>query len=525
MINFIKVIKGFAVPILLGTMLQCKAQENNIEHTINVEIEQHYIPVVKGKYNDVISLKFELEREIELEEIKLSINGFDLLNAVQISEIKEEKDVKESRVLTNTDNIKRNSSLEINTNLTAGSHHLVLSIKPETDASLLEKVDIKVESLVFQGGNVIPISSEKFMPLRLATSLRTAGDDGVAAYRIPGLATTAKGSLLAVYDVRHNSSVDLQEDIDVGMSRSTDGGESWEPMQIIMDMGKWGGIPEDQNGIGDPAILVDPIDNTIYVMALWAHGKPGKRLWFSSQAGLSPEETGQLMLVKSKDDGKTWSEPISITSQIKEEKWKLMFNGPGKGITMRNGTLVFAGQYKDENDMPHSTIIYSEDKGDTWHIGTGAKSNTTEAQVVELNDGSLMLNMRDNRGGARSVAITNDLGKTWTEHVSSRSALPEPVCMGSLITYPENRLSEDASRLFFSNPAATDGRYNITVKHSEDQGNSWSEGLLLDAGRGWGYSCLTVIDEEHLGILYESSQAHMTFQIVPIKDIINVEHP
>src|SRR5690554_7187219 len=125
------------------------------------------------------------------------------------------------------------------------------------------------------------------------------------------------------------------------------------------------------------------------VVALWAHGKPGQMLWNSSEAGMTPEETGQLMLVKSEDDGVTWSRPINITSQIKDPKWKLMFNGPGKGITMKDGTLVFAGQYKDENDMPHSTIIYSKDKGETWEIGTGAKSNTTEAQVVELNDGSL----------------------------------------------------------------------------------------------------------------------------------------
>ena len=172
--------------------------------------------------------------------------------------------------------------------------------------------------------------------------------------------------------------------------------------------------------------------------------------------------------------------------------------------------------------MPHSTIIYSRDKGETWHIGTGAKANTTEAQVVELNDGSLMLNMRDNAGGSRSVAVTTDMGQTWTEHPSSRSALIEPVCMASLITYPENRTTEDASFLFFSNPATTEGRYNITVKASMDEGHTWPDAhhVLLDGKHGWGYSCLTVIDEDHLGILYESSQANMTFQIIPVQDLI-----
>lgn len=245
------------------------------------------------------------------------------------------------------------------------------------------------------------------------------------------------------------------------------------------------------------------------------HGKPGEAAWNSSGPGLKPGETGQLMLVKSEDDGKTWSEPINITEPLKDPSWHLFFNGPGKGITMQDGTLVFAAQYKDAEKMPYSTIIYSKDKGQSWQVGTGAKSNTTEAQVVELDSGRLMLNMRDNRGGSRSVAVTEDLGKTWQTHASSRSALIEPICMASIIKYKDNVL-------FFSNPAATDGRYNMTLKASADNGNSWPEAmqLLLDQEKSAGYSCLTLIDEEHLGIIYESSQVHLAFQVIPIMELM-----
>mgnify|MGYP002230881702 CR=1 FL=1 len=62
----------------------------------------------------------------------------------------------------------------------------------------------------------------------MGIGVRHAGDDGSAAFRIPGLVTTNKGTLLGVYDVRYNSSVDLQEHIDIGLSRSTDGGKTWE---------------------------------------------------------------------------------------------------------------------------------------------------------------------------------------------------------------------------------------------------------------------------------------------------------
>ena len=500
-----------------GLILQCSGPKSVLQ-TTEGRLAQHYIPVVIGLDNPVLEVMFETETEQELKHIQVSITGNEAIESIQVRQIVGEEKVPIAALME----VSTLNTVQINRSLAPGEHRFLISVVPQEGASLLEKLEVGVPEILLENQRVEPFVPAGMKPLRLAHKVRHHGDDGVHSYRIPGLATTTNGTLLAIYDIRRESSVDLQGDIDVGLSRSTDGGQTWERMKIIMDMKEYGGKPESENGIGDPSILVDPVTNTIWVMALWAHGKPGQMLWNSSEAGMTPEETGQLMLVKSEDDGVTWSRPINITSQIKDPKWKLMFNGPGKGITMKDGTLVFAGQYKDENNMPHSTIIYSKDKGKTWHIGTGAKSNTTEAQVVELNDGSLMLNMRDNRGGSRSVALTSDLGATWTEHASSRSALIEPVCMGSLITYPENRTTEDASWLFFSNPSSTDTRNNITVKASADQGMSWPEAhhVLLDEGTGWGYSCMTVIDEKHVGILYESSQANMTFQIIPLEELL-----
>src|SRR5690625_5561852 len=92
------------------------------------------------------------------------------------------------------------------------------------------------------------------------------------------MATSNGGTLLAVYDIRRDNSGDLQGDIDVGLSRSTDGGETWEPMQVIMDMGEWGGRPQRENGIGDPAILIDRNTGTIWVAALWIQDRKSTRL-------------------------------------------------------------------------------------------------------------------------------------------------------------------------------------------------------------------------------------------------------
>src|SRR5690606_11837794 len=167
----------------------------------------------------------------------------------------------------------------------------------------------------------------------------------------------------------------LPGNIDVGMNRSTDGGKTWEPMKVIMDMG----APHENNGVGDPAILFDPVTKKIIVAALWSKGN---RSLAGSKPGLSPDTTGQFVLVESNDDGLSWSAPHSITPSVKDPAWHLFFNGPGSGIAMQDGTLVFAAQYWDENRMPFSTLIYSKDHGQTW-VGNikGPRANTTESQL------------------------------------------------------------------------------------------------------------------------------------------------
>lgn len=357
---------------------------------------------------------------------------------------------------------------------------------------------------------------------RMGVGVRHAGDDNAMAYRIPGLVTSNKGSLLAVYDIRYNSSVDLQERVDIGLSRSTDKGKTWEPMRTIMTFGEDGGLPSGQNGVGDPAILVDKKTGTIWTIAAWTHGMGNYRAWFNSQQGMDKNHTAQLVLTKSTDDGKTWSAPINITQQVKDPSWYFLLQGPGMGITMEDGTLVFPIQYIDSTKVPNAGVMYSKDRGQTWHIHNHARTNTTEAQVAEVEPGVLMLNMRDNRGGSRAVYTTRDLGKTWEEHSSSRSALQESVCMASLIKVnaADNALNQDI--LLFSNPNTTKGRHSITIKASLDGGKTWKKEheVLLDEGHGWGYSCLTMVDKNTVGIIYEGSQAHMLYQNVKLTDII-----
>jgi sialidase-1 len=138
-----------------------------------------------------------------------------------------------------------------------------------------------------------------------------------------------------------------------------------------------------------------------------------------------------------------------------------------------------------------------------------------------------MLNMRDNRGGSRAVCTTRDLGRSWQEHPSSRSALPEPVCNACLITLKADQSVAGREMLIFCNPNTTSGRHHMTLKVSFDDGMSWPEQhhLLLDAGSLAGYPSMALIDRETLGVLYEGSRADLTFQRIKIRDLITPKHP
>ena len=540
---------------LLGILLFLSPLQMSAQKQDTVAVRETRIPVlIERQDNELFNLRIDATQSQVLNDVKLSFGKEVNLNEIEAVKLyyggTESSERKGKTYFAPVDYIpsntpgktlaanpsysilkaevkapKRDVVLKVDQKLYPGVNYFWVSLQMKPTASVLAKVSVEMTGVTMDNRTAPVKVVRKTDTHYMGVGVRHAGDDGVAAYRIPGLATSNKGTLLGVYDVRHNNSADLQEYVEIGLSRSTDGGQTWEKMRIPMSFGEHEGLPKAQNGVGDPAILVDRKTGTIWIIAAWTHGMGNGRAWWNSQPGMDMHHTAQLMLVKSDDDGKTWSEPINITEQVKDPSWYFLLQGPGRGISMDDGTLVFASQYIGSDRIPNAGIIYSKDHGKTWHISSLARTNTTESQVAEIEPGVLMLNMRDNRGGSRAVSTTTDMGKTWKEHVSSRTSLQEPVCMASLISVKakDNVLGKDI--LLFSNPNDTKNRHSITIKASLDGGVTWlpENQLLLDAGWGWGYSCLTMIDKETVGILYESSVAHMTFQAIKLKDIIKTK--
>ncbi len=184
--------------------------------------------------------------------------------------------------------------------------------------SLDHRIQLNCNRIKTTKGN-LKISEKGSKPLRVGVAVRQKGQDGCVSSRIPGLATSNQGTLLAIFDARYDYSRDLQGNIDIALHRSTDQGLTWQPVQTVLDMGEWGGLPQKYNGVSDACILVDKNTGDIYVAGLWMCGlldKDGKwieglnessTVWThqwkgkGSQPGTGLKETCQFMIAKSTD--------------------------------------------------------------------------------------------------------------------------------------------------------------------------------------------------------------------------------
>jgi sialidase-1 len=294
-----------------------------------------------------------------------------------------------------------------------------------------------------------------------------------------------------------------------------------------MDMGQFGGLPPDQNGCSDPGLIIDQQTGEIFCFAVWMNGKPGKHQWVDdgSEPGFEIGKAAQFLMVRSTDDGLTWSQPENLTRKLKRESWWLLAPSPQQGIQLADGTLVMPvqGRTGREPEATFATLMISRDHGQTWTVAQPGYTGGNECQAAQLGDGSIMLNVRNDRERFRAVVITRDLGQTWQPHPTSRNTLIEPNCNGSLLRVDFGPADNKQPILLFANPHTQKGRTHHTLQVSFDEGLTWpaSHHLLLDEGPGAGYPSLTQVDAHHIGLVYEGSQAHLTYEKLPLQDLLN----
>ena len=314
-----------------------------------------------------------------------------------------------------------------------------------------------------------------------------SGTKGVVEFRIPSMITTNSGALLAVCDARVDRMGDVPNNIDQVIRRSLNNGQTWEDIRTIVDFA-------NQEGAADPQLVQDAGTGRVFLFYTYCpgrnnviHGPNRNRRYLS------------LQYIYSDDDGISWSLPLVVEYGLKKEGWHSMWPAPGRGTQLDNGRLIVPITVSDTSQM-YSYYIYSDDHGDSWDISGNIGTDINEPTLVEIDESTLLVNAR-NRTGKRAIVHSRDKGNSWSEIIFHKDLI-EPGCQGSCIRI---RDVNGDNILLFSNPEHPKQRMNMTVKVSYDNGQSWPLKRTVYKGPS-AYSCLTMMPDGEIGLLYENGQ-------------------
>jgi len=334
-----------------------------------------------------------------------------------------------------------------------------------------------------------------------------ARQNGYWNYRIPCIAVTKNKVVLATTEARPGQGGDYDY-IDILMRRSIDGGRTFAPAVKTVDHITYGDGP-----VNNFVLLPDQV--TGRVMAVFCH------------------DYARVFVMRSDDDGANFSEPVEITAVFERFReaypWHVCATGPGHGLQLRSGRLIIpvwlsdsggTGQGTHRAHRPSvTTLIYSDDHGDTWQCGSivcrdgdevngVTVVNPSETIAVELSDGRVMFNIRSESAiHRRLIAVSPDGVSNWRLR-GFDDALPEPVCMASLLRHEWPEGTQPGCLLFANpNPINETGtpcfdRKRLTLRMSLDEGDTWPISKVIEESFA-GYSDLAKLPDGPVLCFYE----------------------
>ena len=314
-------------------------------------------------------------------------------------------------------------------------------------------------------------------------------------YRIPSLITAKNGDLIAAIDQRFNTCGDLNknDNINIVIRRSTNNGKSWLAPETIVD------YPQGESA-SDPSMVVDEKTGEIFMFFNYMNLKNEMNVYY-------------FKFVKSNDNGKTWSQPVDITSQLSKPEWKndFKFITSGRATQTKSGTIL----HTIVNLKRGLFVFGSHDNGKTWFLNETPIKPADESIILELNNGDWMINSRVQKAGCRYVHISNDQGKTWS--TKPDSSLIDPACNAGFIRYKSKKNKYDF--LIFSNLNSKTNRESLTLRFSKDEGVSWFAEIPIYKHSS-AYSSITVLKNGNIGVLFEQDDySKISFMELPIKII------
>lgn len=313
-----------------------------------------------------------------------------------------------------------------------------------------------------------------------------SGEGGYVTFRIPGI--VAQGKTVLAYAEARKDFGDWS-DIDIVLRRSTNNGHTWSPVRVLVESGT--------QTVNNPVAIAGAKRGHIHFLYCLNYAR--------------------AFYMRSEDGGLTFSKPVEITQSFEAFRpaynWNVIATGPGHGIQLRNGRLivpVWLSNGGKRHRPSRVSTIYSDDNGRTWLAGDIVPDglvNPSETYAVQLKDGRVLLNIRnESPTHRRALSISANGATNWSAPVFEEKLL-EPVCMASLVRHPRGGL-------LFTNPHNLEATYvdasktinrdrkRLTLQFSPDDGQSWPHSQLIEEGLS-GYSDIAVPSSGAILILYE----------------------
>lgn len=322
----------------------------------------------------------------------------------------------------------------------------------------------------------------------------TAGEDGLETYYIYGL--LAADSVIYAFAEGRIERRDKSPH-HIALKRSMDNGLSWSKNHFLA-------VSRHGECFCNPTPVFDRRTNQIHL--LYAQNYDNR--------------TSKLFLISSSDNGVNWTLPKDLT-KLFDDPYQRTFHlpGPGHAIQLSGGRLIAQIWHRRSIDFePHLrnygiSMIFSDDGGKSWHQGGMIYSETAqlnESRIVELCDGSLLLNARSGAfvTSPRFFSRSFDQGLSWTKPEEVKS-LPAAFATDAGFAGFQN---EGQDQLIFTHPKELNSRNNLTVYLSDTKGQSWKIAKTIYAG-ATGYSDAVILPDSSIDVVYGKDLLNENFDV------------